>query len=197
MFGKKTASAQKQGLFAGITDTRSNIREPYFPPGIEAKVEVVEVDCYESRDPKHKGSHFFKIRARVEEVRYDVEAPPETAIRNGMTCVQIINLSHGEPALADVKMFCTAVYRSMAISQGKKPEEVGGIDESAVEALLDPAQPGAGMKLGLRTIAKTTKAGGAYTLHVYEDPEAFHFSFDQMVKSPPAAPAPAPVTDNA
>jgi hypothetical protein len=196
MFGKKSQTAQKSGLFSGISDARTSVREPYFPPGIEAKVEVVEVDCYESRDPKHKGSHFFKVRARIDEVRYDAASPPETPIRNGMTCVQIINLAHGEPALADVKMFCTAVYRSMAISQGTKPEEVGGIDERAVEALLDPSQPGAGVKIGLRTIPKTTKAGGAYTLHVYDDSEAFHFSFDQIVKNAPVAPV-APVTDDA
>jgi hypothetical protein len=84
----------------------------------------------------------------------------------------------------------------MAISQGTKPEEVGGIDERAVEALLDPSQPGAGVKIGLRTIPKTTKAGGAYTLHVYDDSEAFHFSFDQIVKNAPVAPV-APVTDDA
>lgn len=195
MFGKKQQTAQKSGLFSGISDARTSVREPYFPPGIEAKVEVVEVDCYESRDPKHKGSHFFKVRARIDEVRYDAASPPETAIRNGMTCVQIINLAHGEPALADVKMFCTAVYRSLAISQGQKPEDVASIDEAAVEALLEASQPAAGVKLGLRTIPKTTKAGGAYTLHVYDDSEAFRFSYEPLTKIAAQTPTLAVVAD--
>ena len=186
------------GVFDNMANVRFAGRDPFFVPEAEFLVEVNAVECYESKNPTHKGATFFKIRARVLAVAFDAkEYNPETfqstqmageenkVLRPSQYGTQLINLAHGEPALGDVKAFATVAYRAKARLAGHNPDEIVKPDQfSSVdyEALFSPEQPCAGLTLGLRTQRKTTLKGQPFTQHYWEEAASFRFSFPERAR---------------
>lgn len=173
------------GLFGGVGSSRFAGRDPFFPPEAEFLIEVAEVQCYESKNPKHKNAVFFKIRGRVLATAFDAQDPPSGMLRPGQYGTQLINLAHGEPALGDIKNFATAAYRAVASNNGADPDEEVHPDtfgDAEIDALYDADQPCAGLILGLKTTGKKTQSDGDFTQHYWEDGNTFAFSLPEQAR---------------
>lgn len=196
------------GDFDGIGNARFAGRDPFFGPNAEYLIEVAEVQFYQSQNPQHNKTKFFKIRGRVLSVAFDSRHyDPETfvsraedgddetgVLRPGQYGTQLINMAHGDPAMGDIKCFATAFYRTKARQAGLDPDEVvkpETFGEAEITALFGPDQPCAGSVIGLKTTGKTTLKGGAFTQHYWEEGGTFRFSLPERGRIEVAAPVAA------
>lgn len=201
---KKTGS----GRFGGVGGARFGGRDPFFPAGAEFILEIAAVEYYDSK--KNKDDAYFKIRGKVLAVAFsptdfDVETrlvvekaeeagstrgkgtkatEPVKMLRPGQYGVQLINMSHGEAALGDIKNFAAAAYRAKVRGAGGDPATVNPdtFGDEEIDAICDASNPCAGVVVSVRTANKPTQKGFDFTQHFWDEVENFTFSYPHQEK---------------
>lgn len=155
------------GLFGRMSEARVGGKDPSFNPWHEYLVAIDEIVVFQSQVKKRVS--YFKARCKILQ-------STDPARRAGSYAVHLVTLKPDDDesfplALGDVKQIATAVYIGLARRQGDGPGDVDpdAFEESDIEALTAPDQPGKGVICGVRTSGRKTKKGAEFTDHFWQD----------------------------
>jgi hypothetical protein len=134
-------------IFAGITKESATRSGRYIQPGRHI-LTVREIKLFESS--QKKGRWFFCVEADVDEYVPEVESPTYST---GSVVSWLVNMEQPS-ALGNVKGFAMALLPDT-------PEE--DLDETAMEQLVGPEQPAAGIRVVADAVNIKTRAGNDFT----------------------------------
>lgn len=177
------------GLFGNLGKATFAGRDPFFPKTFEGLVEIMAVAFYESKDPGKDGIWFLRITGRLLTAHYPGGKLPEDGLLPGQTAVHLLKLGTEAqikkaqtPAMGDLKAFCTAGFRQIAIDTDADPDDVTPDDfgDAEAELVYGPEQAFMGKRLGLKTSLKKTKEDNDFTQHYWCDGKAFHSALPEV-----------------
>lgn len=131
------------GAFSGIENTRTYKNAPYLTPG-QYELVIRSLSLVDSK--KKRGQQFFVAE-------FDVVSASNGEFQQGALVSWLVDMDHGETALSNCKMFASAVLDC-------DEEEV---NESAMEKLVGPDQPAAGIRVKANAFSIKTKSGNDFT----------------------------------
>jgi len=134
-------------IFAGIKAESATKSGRYIQPG-QHVLTVREIKLFESS--QKKGKWFFCVEADVDEYTAEDEAAP---YGSGSVVSWLVNMEQPS-ALGNVKGFAMALLPDT-------PEE--DLDETAMEQLVSPEQPAAGIRVKADAVNIKTRAGNDFT----------------------------------